>query len=148
MIKVRRILTRILPILAIAILPNSSYASPEQTWSLLGTWINPTYETTDGYSARLIYNQDGTWAVYKLIGDTSASYTGTFKIAKEWTEVGIHWFHVTGIIHGGSTFYELDKITNDGTIYESTASTTGYPAAIDRNAGFITTLRFRMGAHP
>ncbi len=138
----------ILTILAIAVFSGSVYAGPEQSWSLIGTWINPTYETTDGYSAKLVYNLNGTWSVYKTMSDTAPSFTGTYTIAKDWTEAGIHWFQVTGTFTGGSVFYELDKITNDGSIYESTAATTGYPTAIDRNAGFMTTLRFRMGAHP
>jgi hypothetical protein len=145
MIKSRCMCALLLAVVAGAVLPHSSSAGPEQGWSLVGTWINPTYETTEGYSARVVYNQDGTWAVYKMIGDKTPASTGTFTVTKDWTEAGVHWFQVIGT-YLGTTVYELDKVTNDGTIFESTASTTWYPAAIDPAAGFMTTLRFRMSA--
>ena len=82
--------------------------------------------------------------MYKKISDTTPSGTGTFIIVRDWTEAGVHWFQVAGTITGGSTIYELDRITGDGSLYESTASMSSFPAAIDPAAGFMTTRRIRM----
>ena len=54
--------------------------------------------------------------MYKKISDTTPSGTGTFIIVRDWTEAGVHWFQVAGTITGGSTFYELDRITGDGSL--------------------------------
>ena len=42
----------LLLLFGVVALSGSTLPGPEQSWSLIGTWVNPKYEQTSGYSAK------------------------------------------------------------------------------------------------
>lgn len=136
---------RILMLLVIVLaLSTCAPASPEKSWSLIGTWINQSYETTGAYAAKIVYASDGTVSAYKLVSDTTPESSGTFVIDDDWTETGIHWFKVKGTL-GATTYYEIDKLTSGGNDCESVFTTTAYPAQFDpTNPAYGYTTRSRL----
>jgi hypothetical protein len=56
--------------------------NPAENWSLVGSWIKPTYEDpNDGIAVKVVYGDDGTAAVYEPIG--SATYYEIDKLTYE-----------------------------------------------------------------
>jgi hypothetical protein len=131
-------------LLMLVIIATCENNAQEESWSLVGSWINQAYETIDGYSAKVVYLSDGSAEVYKLLSDAIPIATGTYVIDDDWTESGIHWFKVTAPM-GGTTYYEIDKLSNGGNTYESVASTVAYPAQFDPlNPSYYYTIRYRQ----
>jgi hypothetical protein len=119
-------------------------SAQEKDWDIVAAWSNQSYETMSGYSAKVVYDSNGTVSVYKLLSDTRVLAVGTYIIDDSWTEPGIHWFKIRGFL-GATTYYEIDKLTNMGTTYESVFSTTAYPAKFDpNNAAYGYTIRYRQ----
>ena len=115
---------------------------PESSWTLVGTWVNPAYEQISGANAKLVYTET-TWAAYKLVSDTTPVASGSYTITKDWTESGVHWFQTAPVV-GGSTVYELDRLSSDGNMYESVDSSSAYPTSIDPTSDNFAMVRFRM----
>jgi len=120
--------------------------NPEPSWELVGVWINPAYEDSNRYLGKIVYRADGIWEGYSLISDASPVARGTYVVDDEWTEKGIHWFAVRAI-SGDITGYEINKLTNNGTTYESIFSTTSYPSSLEFariSPSDFQTIRFRQ----
>jgi len=118
----------------------------EASWELVGIWINPAYEDSGRYLGKIVYRADGAWEGYDRISDASPAASGTYIIDDEWTEQGIHWFAVRAI-SGEITGYEINKLTNNGTTYESIFSTISYSSSLEFariSPSDFHTIRFRQ----
>ena len=51
----------LLLLFGVVALSGSTLPGPEQSWSLIGTWVNPKYEQASGILwPGVVYNEDGT----------------------------------------------------------------------------------------
>ena len=122
----------------------TSLFAQEKDWSLVGTWVNPAYEKAADYPAKVVYGSDGTISLYHLSGDTTPYAYGPYVIEKDWTESGIHWFRVKLSFAEGVT-YEIDRLTEGGTKYESVFSTGMYPSLFETSGDLYPyTMRKRQ----
>jgi hypothetical protein len=110
---------------------------PVSDWSLVGTWINASYEVPGGHFAKVVFQSDGSLAAYTLIADSVPYASGTFTGTSDWTETGIHWFKVQAVLNV-TTYYQIDKLTNNGNTHEMVYSTTSYPASFDISSQYYT----------
>ena len=110
---------------------------PVSDWSLVGTWINASYEVPGGHFAKVMFQVDGSLAAYTLIADSVPYASETFTSTDDWTETGIHWFKVQAVLNA-TTYYQIDKLTNNGNTHEMVYATTSYPASFDTSSQYYT----------
>jgi len=131
-------LSFVLPLLC-----SPSLFAQEQSWSLVGSWINKAYDSPGTFSAKVVYGADGNLTTYKFLGDSNASAKVPFTIEENWTEKGVHWFKVK-IPMGSGTLYEIDKLTEGGNTYESVFCMDKYPLTFDtKSPSYYYTIRYR-----
>jgi hypothetical protein len=128
--------------LFLALLCSSSLFAEEETWSLVGSWINKAYDKTGNPSAKVVYGADGVVTLYKNLSDhegTEIPYT----IEKSWTEKGTHWFKVKFPMQTRPA-YEIDKLTEGGNKYEGVCCWDKYPETLDtRSPSCFSAVRYR-----
>ena len=133
-------------VLFFALLCSSSLFAQEESWSLVGSWINKTYDKTGNPSAKVVYGADGVLIAYRHLSDHTG-YKTVYTIEKSWTEKGAHWFKAkypiqTRTMHG--TMYEIDKLTEGGNKYESVFCWDKYPETFDTmSPSYFHTVRYR-----
>ena len=110
-------------------------ANDVQDWTVVGSWINKSYDNRDYVPAREVYGHDGTLSYYQHLKDKTpndAHYpiaTGTYSIESSWIEGDVYWFKIR-CTFGDEIVYELVKLTESGNTFESVLSMGGnYPAA-------------------
>lgn len=100
-----------------------------------GTWVNTDYDRTTFRLGKLIHNRDGTKIKYVSASDTEPYLTATFTIEDKWTDSeGNIWYKILftrteQII----SYFELTKISDNGTTLELVFSIIDYPTEIDPN---------------
>jgi hypothetical protein len=114
----------------LSLLCSPSLLAQEESWSLVGTWINKAYDIPGMLNAKIVYGGDGHLTLYKFLSDTTPTAKATFTIEDSWTEKGIRWFKVK-ILAGNETWYEIDKLTEGGNTYESVFRRDMYPSSFD-----------------
>ena len=120
-----------------------SSSAQEESWSLVGTWINKDYDISGTSSAKVVYTDDGHVMLYKRLSDSYPRAKFTYKIEESWTEKGVHWFKVK-IPFGTATMYEIDKLTEGGNTYESVFRKDEYPVSFDAKSPACSyTIRYR-----
>ena len=105
----------------------------EKSWSLVGAWINPAYDSSGIASGKVVYGNDKTVFLYRQSNDNASSASGPYLVEKDWTESGAHWFRVK-ITFSDGVYYEIDKLTQGGKSYESVFTLGHYPEKFDRTA--------------
>jgi hypothetical protein len=129
-------------VLFFALLCSSSLFAQEESWSLVGSWINKTYDKTGNPSAKVVYGADGVLIAYRHLSDHTG-YKTVYTIEKSWTEKGAHWFKAKMPIQG-RTVYEIDKLTEGGNKYESVFDWDKYPSTFDTTSpSYAHTIRYR-----
>jgi hypothetical protein len=125
------------------LLYSPSLFAQEESWPLVGAWINKDYDISGKFSAKVVYGGDGSLKTYRHLSDTSAAADLTFTVEESWTEKGIRWFKVK-IPFGSGTMYEIDKLTEGGNTYESVFGTDKYPLSFDpKSPSYMYTIRYR-----
>ena len=98
---------------------------------LVGTWINPDYSIRP---QKIVVEPDGIYLLYKKIEDTThTSGTGTLKLIEKWVDSKGNIYCKIRIDDPDYTVYELDKISNGGTVLEYIQDYKDYPTEIDPN---------------
>lgn len=119
---------------ALSLLCSPSLFAQEESWSLIGSWINKAYDYPGAFSAKIVYSADGNLTMYKFLKDSNESDKSSFAIEENWTEKGVHWFKVKLSMANGTTWYEIDKLTEGGNKYESVFCRDKYPLNFDPNS--------------
>ena len=84
---------------------------------LLGTWVNPQYDTERQVS-RWVWKSDGTLEEYYTTYATEPLYVFTFTVEEEWKDLeGVHWYKVVATLDW-RFYYLLIRISPDGMTYE------------------------------
>ena len=129
--------------LFLALLCSSSLFAQEESWSLVGSWINKAYDKTGNPSAKIVYGADGVFTLYQHLSDHTEMLKTAYTIEKTWTEKGAHWFKVKIPIQT-RTAYEIDKLTEGGNKYESVFRWDEYPETFDtKSPSYGHTIRYR-----
>ena len=97
---------------------------------LVGTWVNTEY--THG-GQRIVVDPDGVYVSYRYIDDTTYSGTGRLELIEKWTDSKGNIFCKIRFDRAGYLVYELDKISNSGSVLEYVQSYQDYPAEINPN---------------
>jgi hypothetical protein len=136
----------ILLLFVICMIAGSHLFAQEQVkeWSLVGSWINPTYDKTGDFSGKVIYGNDFAISLFHLTSDKTRYGWGHYSVEKDWVEAGAHWFRVEVVFDDG-TYYEIDKLTDNGNTYESVFTTGMYPSSFDTSGvQYYYTIRKRQ----
>ncbi len=108
---------------------------------LLGTWVNPQYDTERQYS-RFEYKSDGTYSLYPTTYATKPGNVYTFTVEEEWKDFeGVHWYKIVfTVIPLDWRFYcYLIRISPDGMTYEEDLireNLREFPSVIDPESYF------------
>jgi hypothetical protein len=114
--------------LAVMLFLIGTYAlsAQEENWSLTGSWINKSYESSPLYPARLVFRNDGVLSQYQRLADKTALKINYF-IEDSWTESGIHWYKVKATWPGAPGWHSIIKLTEGGNTFESESGLEDYP---------------------
>ena len=99
-----------------------------------GTWANQKYEGKGGDPrAKTVLNPDGTYVGYQYLVQTGPAAVGKYTVEKRWVDdEGNYYYHVLAyspLID--VTKYELWKINNYNSVWESNQSNSDFPVEID-----------------
>lgn len=97
---------------------------------LVGTWVNTDYTIR---AQKIVVEPDGVYTAYKKIEDTTYSGSGTLELVEKWTDSKGNLFCKICFDRAGDLVYELDKISNAGTVLEYVQSYKDYPTEINPN---------------
>jgi len=98
---------------------------------LAGTWINPDYSFRP---QKVVVEPDGIYSTYRKIEDTIHYYaTGTLKLIEKWVDSKGNIWCKTRADRPDFAVYELNKISNAGTVLEWIVDYKDYPTEIDPN---------------
>ncbi|HDY89020.1 MAG TPA: hypothetical protein ENH82_13015 [bacterium] len=104
---------------------------------LVGTWINSDYSFR---AQKVVVEPDGIYLMYKKIEDTTYTLgTGTLKLIEKWADSKGNIYCKIRSDQPSHPVYELDKISNAGTVLEYIQDYKEYPTEIDPN-----NLRYRI----
>ena len=114
--------------LAVILFLFSAYAisAQEENWSLIGSWINSSYESSPIYPARLVFGNDGLTSEYQRLADKTAMKL-SYVIEDSWTESGIHWYKVKSSWPGHAAWCSIIKLTEGGNTFEAVSAIGDYP---------------------
>ncbi|MEE9306706.1 MAG: hypothetical protein V3V57_04150 [Spirochaetia bacterium] len=97
---------------------------------LVGTWVNTDYKIRP---QKIVIDPDGIYISYKKIEYTTYSGTGTLELIEKWIDSKGNIFCKIRFDRAGDLVYELDKISNSGTVLEFVQSYKDYPTEINPN---------------
>jgi len=98
---------------------------------LVGTWVNPDYTFRP---QKAVVESDGIYLMYKKIEDTIHYYaTGTLKLIEKWVDSKGNIYCKIRSDKPDYEVYELNKISNAGTVLEYIQDYYDYPTEIDPN---------------
>ena len=116
---------------------------------LYGIWKNEDYNTTDlvlqGRYAKLVFNQDGTLAIYNSTTAKTMWLMGPFEITEKWTDTdGNICYKLSSTLKGAFStepYYWTVSISNSGKTLEYGFSSSDYPNEKDlKNAYYYGIL--------
>jgi len=111
---------------------------------LCGTWINTDYNyAKDLTCQKIVFNNDGTYSIYKYVPDTEYHYMYDYEIKDSWTDSeGNVWYKATaqGVI-GASTHYYLWRVNNTGTTWERRDFVNEFPTEMDTSWNYTIYYR-------
>ena len=131
--KTRKIVSAIVLSLGVLLLPGTCASTKiplptDNIDELVGTWVNTDYSFR---AQKFVLDPDGVYVSYKKIEYTVHSGTGTLELIEKWTDSKGNIFCKIRFDRGGELVYELDRISNTGTVWESVQSYKDYPAEIN-----------------
>jgi hypothetical protein len=97
---------------------------------LVGTWVNTDYTVRP---QKIIIGSDGVYVTYKNIEYTVHSGTGTLRLIEKWKDSKGNIFCKIRSDEGGYPVYELEKISNSGTVLEYVVDYQDYPNEVNQN---------------
>ena len=97
---------------------------------LVGTWINPDYSARP---QKIVMDPDGVYASYYAIEGTVQYSSGTLKLIEKWADSKGNIYCKIRSDQPDYPVYELDRISNAGTVLEYIRDTRDYPTEIDPN---------------
>ena len=102
---------------------------PEESWTYVGTWVNPAYNGHGGGPPGKLVVTANSGTSYD--NDTDTTPVSTLSLAKtdDWTSGGDHYFKVIAV--GPPTNFLLMRVSNNNNTLEFNVSSTAYPAFID-----------------
>ena len=99
--------------------------------TLSGTWVNEEYDVS-GIKGKIVLKRDGTIAEYYKITGITPIVTGVFTIKDAWIDnKGNVWCKIVIDLVVYSDQYTLIKVTDSGTTWVSSMSTSGFSEKID-----------------
>ena len=125
-------------LLAIAL---PSTAQTDLSLLLLGTWVNPQYDT-ERQTPKFEYKPDGMYNSYGATYATKPSNVWTFTVEEEWKDSeGVHWYKIVFqyLPVDWRVYYYLIRISPDGMTYEEDAIRSHlreFPSVIDPESYF------------
>ena len=101
------------------------------------TLINEEYNSHP-FSAKYVLKRDGTWYTYEKTTDTEKRFTGHYIIKEKWIDSeGNSWYKMHtwegDIVEGKPSYYELDKFSKSGKVWEYISYADDYPIEIDES---------------
>jgi hypothetical protein len=103
---------------------------PEDSWTYVGTWVNPAYNGHPGVTAGKMVVTATLVTMYNNDTDTTpAGDSIPIAVAADWTSGGAHYFkHILDV--APNTSFGLTRVSNNNTL-EGNSSSTAFPASID-----------------
>ncbi len=97
-----------------------------------GTWINPEYDARP-IGAKGVFHQDGSVDIYNKTTDASVRDHMKYTIEEAWYDRdGNIWYKATYVKIGEyGSGYELGKLSDNATVWESVFSRVKYPEELD-----------------
>ena len=83
-----------------------------------GIWINMDYSGDSFQSQKIVMSHWGHWEIYPLVGNLTAVHTGTFILVDKWIDTEGNTWYKDYVRDSWHVMFELDKISNNGTIWE------------------------------
>ena len=118
---------------------NSHEISEKDYEILAGTWMNKEYESIRG-NVKYEVNSDGTFISFAKMYhiEKNVYREGVYEIVEKWRDEAGNIFLKTMTwygekVEGEPWSYELDKISEDGSVWEWVFSRAGFPEAVDKN---------------
>ena len=107
-----------------------------------GTWINSEYDTRS-IEAKFVCHPDGTFDTYNNTTDTGATGHLTYTIMEAWYDrKGDIWYNASYVRKGEfGTGYELGKLANNATVWESVWSRSKVPEELDPLRNYVIYYR-------
>ncbi len=97
---------------------------------LVGTWINPDYSIRP---QKIVVQPDGIYLTYKKIEYTIHSGTDTLIVIEKWLDSKGNIYYKIRSDKPDYPVYELNKISNAGTVLEYIVDYKNFPTEIDPN---------------
>ena len=104
-------------------------ATAEDLWSLNGSWVNRSYETSAQLQARIVFADKGVMLTYQRLSDKSA-LKEKYIVDRSWTESGIHWYQLRQV-DPHVTLFILAKLTDGGNTFEAVSAMGAYPDSFE-----------------
>jgi hypothetical protein len=100
---------------------------PEESWTYVGTWTNPAYNSHGGMPPGKIVVTVNSMTLYANdIDTTNPVGTGSLTVTADWTSGGARYFKIST-----ATSFSLGRVSNNNNTLEVNDSATAYPASID-----------------
>jgi hypothetical protein len=111
---------------------------PKRNEEIYGTWINPKYRGEDPSNEQKFVTYDWGYSEgFLKVADKNPIERWTFIIADKWTDTdGNIWYKVFNQEAGplsGSTWFTLNKLSENGTVIEFVWDYRKFPTEIDMN---------------
>jgi hypothetical protein len=83
-----------------------------------GIWINMDYSGDSFQYQKIVMSHWGHYEIYTLAKNLKASYIGTFILVDKWIDTEGNTWYNDYVRNATRVMFELDKISNNGTIWE------------------------------
>ena len=115
---------------------------------LSGTWINEEYNPIDKvHNPKEVVTADGVVKTYEKLADKEIKSTYKLSIVESWyDENGDIWFKcvwerigLVAEVAPTNTYYDLNKLSSSGTVWERCSSAVDYPTELSQLEGSYST---------
>jgi hypothetical protein len=92
-----------------------------------GIWINMDYSGDAFQCQKIVMSHWGYYEIYPLVENLTASQTGTFILVDKWIDTEGNTWYKDYVRDASHVMFELDKISNNGTIWEYVYYSQAFP---------------------
>jgi hypothetical protein len=115
-----------------------------------GIWINMDYSGDSAQAQKIVMSHWGHYEIYTLVKNLTANYTGTFILVDKWIDPEGNTWYKDYVRNASHVMFELDKISNNGTIWEYVYYSQAHPTEDQKSTdgtprGFPTEAQMNPG---
>jgi hypothetical protein len=142
--KTRTLLSTLIFVLAVMVIAGSCATQKKASYEkgfyiptrddvIHGIWINMDYSGDAFQAQKIVMSHWGYYEIYPLVENLTASSTGTFILVDKWIDTEGNTWYKDYVRNASRVMFELDKISNNGTIWEYVYYSQAFPTEEQMN---------------